>query len=95
MSMKFIAPQGAYRGTSNWSHEIVNLERVETISLFTRKARGKDRGEYGIVFFFGRITESGRINAKWFYPSKEERDADFERVLNLVDSTAFTRVELD
>ena len=97
MSVELIAPQGAIKRNDDvidyWSYEIVNLERVETIRRFTHRSLHEgDSAINSIVFSFGHSLEhSGQVAASWDYPSKEARDADLKRVIELVDSS----LELD
>lgn len=91
MSVKFVAPHGAIKRSKGviayWSNEIVNLERVETVRMFTRKDRSNPRDNtYSIVFFFGQTSSTqAELTASWEYPSEDARDADFDKVMSLGD----------
>ena len=91
MSVKLIAPYGAIKRnkdeTTYWSNETVNLERVETIQMFTRRDRfNPTDNTYSIVFFFGHSSSTqAELSASWEYPSEDARDADFIRVMGLGD----------
>ena len=91
MSVRLVAPYGAIKRNKDvtvyWSNKIVNLERVETIQMFTRRdCPNPLHNTYSIVFFFGQpSSDQTELTAEWEYPSEDARNADFDKVMSLGD----------